>query len=171
MTNTQITHVQMFMNLKPWHQAIISSVKKDLKNEHLKLDRGFFKANFGSKVLQRLNIDDLLAVYPKVIEQGHEKLAEFIVNRWLLRHLKLYTHFEARLKAVHVKIDEIHEIDDQVACELIATACAAFGAINTYIFCIFNGVNFSKNSLEQLFNKAQEDAQQHAQSGRTLAAT
>jgi len=162
MTHSEKPHVVLFHKLLPWHRAILSSVKKDLRNEHLRADRAFFKKYFGLKVLQKLTLDDLMQVYPAVIAEGHEKLAEFIVNRWLLRHINIYTQFEMRLKKIHAKIDEILEIDDALSQELIDDSCKAFGAVNTYIFCMFNGVNFSETMMESLCEKAHDEVSSRA---------
>lgn len=150
------SYCSQFTILQPWHHAIFSCVKKDLRNEHLKFDKAFFHTHFGTKVLVKLTVDDLLKVYPGVIAAGHEKLAEFIVNRWLLKHLPIYNFFELHLKLLNPKIEEIEQIQPELSQKLIDEAVEKFGAINTYIFSIFNSVSFSLETFEQLRNRAHE---------------
>ena len=152
------SYCTQFALLAPWHHEIFSCVKKDLRNEHLKLDKAFFHAHFSSKVLLKLTVEDFLGVYPAVIAKGHEKLAEFIVNRWLLKHLPIYTFFEARLKVLNPKIEEIVQIEPKLAETLIQEAISQFGPIDTYIFCIFNSVSFTSVTFEQLRALAHETA-------------
>lgn len=145
-----LSYVAQFAKLEPWHYAIFSDVKKDLRKEHLKHDKAFFRTYFGSKVLLRLTVEDLLEVYPAVIAKGHEQLAEFVVNRWLLKHLDIYTFFETHLKKINPQIEQITAIDQSLTNDLIAQAFSQFGAVNTYIFCIFNSVSFSPETFEYL---------------------
>lgn len=151
--------VALIALVKPWHHALFSSVKKDIRNEHLKLDKSFFHAHFGTRVLQRLTVEDLMAVYPAVIEKGHEKLAEFIINRWLLKHVLTYNLFEAKLKQLNSDVSKITEIADDFAEVLLSESSARFGVVDTYLFTIFNSVQFSPKILESLREAALKELQ------------
>src|SRR5438132_626934 len=104
MTTAELSYAQKFAELQPFYQAIFSSVKKDLRDEHLKMDRNFFKRNFLNKELAKLTVEDLVLVYPKLIQAGSEPVAEFIANRWLLRHMDIYTFFEQKLQKIAPQI-------------------------------------------------------------------
>ena len=153
-----LSHTEMFRLLAPWHPRIFAAVKKDVRNEHLKLDKAFYKVHFGNKVLIRLTVDDLLSVYPAVIAKGHEKLAEFIANRWILRHIDVYNFFESKLKAINPQVEKIVLIDEEAATRIIDEAVRLFGAEDSYIFCIFNQVAFSTLQLERLRSGAEDES-------------
>ena len=146
----QKTSVDKFSLLTPFHKHIFSSVKKSCRNEHLRVDRQFFKKWFGGKNYAEITVEDLTTVYPQVIAEGHESLAEFIVNRWLLRHMDIYHFFEKELQKINSHIEHITEIPLTEALKLQKAAVQQFGPVNTYIFTIFNEVAFPEVFLEGL---------------------
>lgn len=156
MTNTQLPYAQKFAELAPWYDQIFTSVKKDLRDEHLKIDKGFFKRNFPGRVVNKLQVEDLIAVYPKFIAAGSEKLGEFIANRWLLRHLEIYNFFEETLKKSYDDLEQIQEIDEAIAKALMCDAITRYGAVDCYIFSVLNAVAFSPSMLNELKTHATE---------------
>lgn len=158
MTTQDIAYAQKLAELAPLYTQIFTSVKKDMRDEHLKMDRGFFKRNFPNRDLNSLTVDDLIQVYSKFITAGSEPLAEFIANRWLLRHLEIYNYFEEKLQAVSSKIDEIQELEEGFARRLLEEATSRFSAQDCYIFSILNCVAFPK----PLLNTLRKDAIQTA---------
>jgi hypothetical protein len=154
MTTQEQTYLSKFADLEPLYKSIFATVRKDMRDEHLKADRGFFKRNFPGKELSTLSVEDMIAVYSKFIKAGSEQLAEFIANRWLLRHIDIYNFFEARLKTVSADIEEITELEEGFANSLLEDSVARFGAETSYIFVQFNCVALPKASLERLRNDA-----------------
>ncbi len=144
------TQTAKLTELEPFYTVIFTDVKKDLRDDHLRTDRGFFKRNFHPKALNKITVDDFITVYSKVIEQGFEEVSEFISNRWVLRHLDIYNFFEAKLKAVNDKFFELTELEPTFAKTLMDDAVAQFGAIDTYIFAELNDVAFGSTLLQEL---------------------
>lgn len=157
MTKQEPTYAQKFAELQPLHTAIFTDVKNDLRDEHLRTDKGFFKRNFVGKERNRVSVDDLLQVYPKFIAAGFEELSEFIGNRWLLRHLDIYNFFEERLKQYNEKFYQIQELEIDFAKSLLDDAVSSFGPQNTYIFSILNCVAFPIDLMKELRTNAVQD--------------
>ncbi len=150
MTKTESTYAHKFQELSAWYPQIFTSVKNDLRDEHLKIDKGFLKRNFPGKAPNKLTVEDLIRVYSKFIAQGYEELSEFIANRWLLRHLDIYNFFEECLKKSYEHFDQIAVLDDSIARPLLQEAIAKFGAVDTYIFSQLNAVAFSAALMQEL---------------------
>lgn len=151
---TDTTYAQKFAELAPWYDQIFTSVKKDLRDEHLKADKNFFKRNFPGKMINKLEVQDLISVYAKFIERGFEELSEFIANRWLLRHLDIYNFFEQELKKTNVHFEQIDELEEATARSLMQEAIEKFGAVDSYIFSIINMVAFPPSVLNELKSHA-----------------
>lgn len=66
-----------------------------------------------------------------------DEVAEFIVNRWLLKHQDIYGYFEK-------------ELEEGGSERLVKGAVARFGALTTYIFSVFNEVQFSEDVFQSL---------------------
>lgn len=154
MTNQEPTYAVKFSELQPFIIPIFTTVKKDIRDEHLRTDRGFFKRNFAGKELGKLTVDDLIAVYSKFIAAGYEQISEFIANRWILRNLDIYNFFESELKQYSQKFDQIDELDSEFATSLINEATGRFGPENTYIFSVLNFVALPGSLLKQLRDNA-----------------
>lgn len=155
--------VKKFALLTPFHKHIFSAVKKNCRNEHLRIDKKFFKRWFPGKSYSQISINDILQVYPRVIQEGEERLAEFIANRWVLKHMNIYSFFENELKKINPQFDTITTIPDPYAIALKNAAQTQFGVVNTYIFCLFNDVAFSPSTLELLFQEAMGEKDQYIQ--------
>lgn len=150
MTSESLSATLALKLATPWYAHIFACIKKDLKNEHLKVNKPFYYTHFRAKTLRELTADDLMQVYSKVVEKDNEPLAEFIINRWILRHLSVYAFFEERLKGVNPHIEKIRHIDESVAQEILSEAKVRFTAQALYLFCLFNSVQFSPEIFEQL---------------------
>lgn len=154
MIKQELTYKERFQRLQPFLRTIFTDVKKDIRDEHLRSDRGFFKRNFPGKELSKLTVDDFLNVYPKFLEAGQETVGEFITNRWLLRHLDIYNFFEDRLTGLSEQFDEIAELERSFAKSLIEEAVERFGAEDCYIFSVLNSVALPPDLLQKLASDA-----------------
>lgn len=141
---------EKFQLLSPWMVAIIDVVKKDLKNEHLKKDKVFFKKHFPGKQLKSLTSEELSQVYTAVIADGEENLGEFITTRWLLKKTEVYDLFEERLRSVNPKFDEIEELELDFSRELVQESSRSFDPVSTYIFSVMNSVVFPEEAYKEL---------------------
>ncbi len=150
MTTQEKPYTEKFAELQPFLVAIFTEIKKDIRDEHLRADRGFFKRNFPGKELSKLTVDDLLRVYPKIIAAGYEPVSEFIANKWLLRHLDIYNFFESRLKEYDEKFELITELEESFAQTLLNDAVAKFGLQDSYIFSVLNSVAFPAAMMKKL---------------------
>jgi hypothetical protein len=154
------TYKEKFSMLQPWMPLIIDSIKKDLKNEHLKNDPGFLRANFPGKNPSKLTLEELTDAYTKAIAEGEdpEQLAEYIANRWVLKHSDIYYYFEQELAKINPEFSEIKKIDQQLATKIMERAIQQFGTITTYLFCVLNSVVFPEDVYKQLSSNASRQA-------------
>lgn len=153
------TYKEKFAVLQEWIPVLVETVKKDLRNEHLKKDFYFVKKFFPSKNIHKLTTEELAEAYQKAIqeEEKGEELAEFITSRWLLKNSELYDFFEQQLSNIMPDFTNLEEIDSSQAQVLIETALYQFGAIQTYLFSVLNSVVFSKESFQYLQIQAQQN--------------
>ncbi len=156
----EATYQEKFNLLRDWMPHIVSVVKRDLKNEHLKNDRAFAKEHFGNKPLGQITEDDLAPVYlQKIVEgEGDESLGEFVANRWMLKNTDVYDFFESSLRAINPNFDQIEELTDEASDQIIGGAAEQFGAQNTYLFSVLNSVVFPKAKLDALASQASSEA-------------
>lgn len=146
--------------LKPWLSEIVDVVKKDLKSEHLKIDKGFCKKYFLGKNPLQLNAADLAPAYIQDISEGNVGLAEFIATRWLLKNTDLYGFFEERLKSITPDFEAIDELPEQTSRLLLEEALRQFDATRIYIFSVFNSVVFPKSTYDFLEDLAKKKTTQ-----------
>lgn len=144
----------------PWLTTVIEEIKKDLKNEHLKVDREFCKRYFLGKGANMITVAEMAEAYIKDISEGNVGLGEFIASRWLLRHTDIYALFEEKLAQVNPDFDALSEIDDVMAQDLVKESTASFGATQTYLFALFNSVVFTDTLYEKLRESALIETEQ-----------
>lgn len=154
------SYKEKFVLLQEWMPLIIDSVKKDLKNEHLRKDLSFSRSYFPGKNASKLTLEELVGAYTQAIATGEnaEELAEFIANRWLLKHGDIYYYFEQELAKINPDFSEINDIDQHLATKIMEGAIQQFGTISTYLFCVLNSVVFP----EEIYNKLGHDASRQA---------
>ncbi len=159
-----ITTKDKFAMLKPWMPLIVETIKKDLKNDHLKKDWAFAKKYLQGKNLHKVTSEELAEAYQNAIaeEETSEEIAEFVTNRWLLKHSDIYHFFEEQLKQITADFNELEEIDHQKASDIVKGSVAHFGAPNTYLFAVMNSVVFPKEVYDQLNKQAKAHVEQEA---------
>ncbi|HEV8052528.1 MAG TPA: hypothetical protein VGP47_08535, partial [Parachlamydiaceae bacterium] len=115
------TYKEKFNTLQPWMPLIIDTIRKDLKNEHLKKDPGFSRQYFPGKNPAKLTSEELFEAYNQALSSGEntEELAEFIANRWLLKHTDLYYYFEQELGKINPDFSELKDIEKSVATKIM----------------------------------------------------
>jgi hypothetical protein len=152
------TYKEKFADLKEWIPYLVESVKKDLRNEHLKNDMYFVKKFLASKNIHKATTEELAQAYDKAIqeEEHGEDLAEFITTRWLLKNSELYEFFEKQLSQIHPDFASLEEITPPQAQIVIEAANREFGAPQTYLFSVLNSVVFPAESFEKLKAKAKD---------------
>ena len=159
-TVAQQTWAGRFSLLSPWFSDIVTAVKRDCKSEHLRLDPVFVRQHFGGMPVQRITIEEMRAVYLQQILAGHERLAEFIANRWLFRNMDIYRFFEQSLEKISPEFEKITEVPAEQAEALLKAACEQFGCEKTFCFVAINDVALPK----PLFEKLQREALEHLSS-------
>ncbi|WP_068467880.1 hypothetical protein [Candidatus Protochlamydia phocaeensis] len=159
------SYKEKFAALADWLPSIIDSVKKDLKNEHLKKDFVFVKKFFPSKNFNKLTNEDLTEAYQKAIaeEEKGEEIAEFVTSRWLIKHGDLYEFFETRLTQINPNFSELEELTSAQAHSLMEEAIREFGAPQTYLFAVLNSVVFPADTFKQLEKRAKQENQQQVE--------
>ncbi len=144
-----------FQALQNWTQQILDTIKKDIKTDHLHTDPAFYRNYFGNRPQNRLTSEEIFAAYEKELLKGNEELAEWVVNRWVFKHGDLYQHFAERLERINPDFSEIKELSEAESEEILKGAFENFGAIQTYLFTVLNGVVFPKKVIEKLANAAE----------------
>lgn len=162
------TYKEKFSILREWIPTIVESIKKDLKNEHLKKDLSFTKKYLAGKNIAKLTTDDLIQAYSQALEdsENSEALAEFMANRWLLKNTELYEFFEAQLRQISQNFTELDEIDSQKSKEIVAGSIQAHGALPTYLFAVINSVVFPKQIYTDLGELAREHHKKSVEEAR-----
>jgi hypothetical protein len=144
---------------------IMSSVKKDCKNEHLRLDQQFVCQHFGGMPVHRIGLDEMRAVYMQQILSGRNELAEFVANRWLFRNMEIYKLFAEALEKIAPEFDKVNELPQQQADEIVKHAVEKFGSERVFVFVILNDVAVPESTLVHLQRKALESLAQRPQEG------
>jgi len=151
-----ISNTEKLTILKKLLPAIVETVKKDLKNDHLCADKRFFKKYFSGKKRNKLTVDELVEAYVKeIINDDNEGLAEFVCYRWLIKNTAIYDYFAQHLKVINPQFDQIETIDDTQAQQWIEGAISEFGVVTTYVFSVLNSVVFSAEIFRQLAEQAE----------------
>lgn len=150
------TYKEKFELLSDWMPLVVDSVKKDLRNEHLKKDYGFAKKYLPSKNLNKVTTEELTEAYRSAVSQEPkaEEIVEFIFNRWLLKHTEVYQFFEDSLQRISPNFMELTEIGQNESTQIMKSAVSLFGATNTYLFAVINSVVFPKSVFEELLQQA-----------------
>lgn len=140
-------------------EKILISIKKDIKTDHLSIDKSFFKKHFGSRPANKLTQEEIFAVYEKELLAGNPELCEWAVNRWVFRHGDIYRYFADRLSGIDPDFQKIESIEDGQAEAIISPAIESFGATATYLFSRLNGVVFSSRIFERLHQAALKETE------------
>ncbi|MCB1112691.1 MAG: hypothetical protein H7A37_09220 [Chlamydiales bacterium] len=151
------TYKEKFSMLKEWLPVILDPIKRDLKNDHLKKDREFYKNYFSGKNLNKITSDDMVAAYSRVFDdlEDLEEIGEFITNRWLLKNTEIYNLFEEKLTSLTDDFNELETMDEAFSKELMRESVEQFGAVKTYVFSVLNSVVFPKSVFDELLIEAQ----------------
>lgn len=150
------TYKEKLQDVKEWIPYMIDSIKKDLRNDHLKGDMPFVKKYLASKNIHKVTTEELAEAYEKAIrtEENGENLAEFISSRWLLKNSELYHFFEKELSQINPDFSNLDEIAPQQAEKLIESSNREYGPLQTYLFSVLNSVVFPKEIFEKLKGEA-----------------
>lgn len=163
------TYKEKYAMLRTWLPSIIETVKKDLKNEHLKNDLQFCKVYLQGRNPSKLTVQELIEAYSSALDsEGSEVLAEFISNRWLLKNSELYGFFEEKLRAIHPNFTEIDEIDTNTSQIIVKEAVSLFGPIRTYLFSVINSVVFPKAIYDELEKQAERHVEQEERQSQAM---
>jgi hypothetical protein len=165
-----VAYKEKFKMLDPWMQMIVESVKKDLKNEHLKNDWQFAKKYFANKNIAKLTTEELTEGYRQALanEEAAEALAEYISNRWLLKNTEMYHFFEERLRQINPDFSELVELEKGKANTLMEESISHFGAPKTYMFSVINSVVFPQEIYDKLSKHAQHAAKEEVEHANAM---
>lgn len=157
------TYKEKFAMIRSWLPLIVDDIKKDLRNDHLRSDPGFVREFFPGKNPSKLTPAELAEGYLEAIEKSErsDQLAEFISNRWLLKHSDLYYFFEQELAKINPNFNDLHSIEQKDAKKIMDGSVGQFGPIHTYLFCVLNSVVFPRDIYEQLANDAKTHSQKN----------
>ena len=150
---------EKFEFLKLWLADIIELVKKDLKKEHLKIDKEFCRRYFLGKNLNHIPIHEMVKAYAQDIADGNVGLGEFIASRWLLKNTDIYDFFEQALKSISDDFDQLEELSKEQYLPLLNGSVKEFGLTKTYLFAILNSVVFPEELYADLRQRAIEETE------------
>lgn len=152
------TYKEKFELLAPWIPSLILTVKKDLKNDHIKRDAPFCKRFLQGKNINKLTDSDLVEAYSKAVKESEdgEALAEFISNRWLLKNGEIYHFYEQHLSAIDPNFSDLQQLSDDAAKKLSAASVKEFGPLQSYLFAVINSVVFPDSVFKDLAMQAKE---------------
>jgi hypothetical protein len=145
-----------FAILSPWFSDIMNVVKRDCKSEHLRLDPLFVRQHFGGVPIHRIGFEEMRAVYLQQVLGGHDRLAEFVTNRWLFRNMEMYRFFEESLQKISADFEKITELTNEQTEPLLEQALAKFDVEKVFCFIILNEVAISNDCFEKLQRQALE---------------
>jgi hypothetical protein len=146
-----------FQALQNWITEILQEIKKDIKTDHLHSDPVFYRTYFGNRPQNRLTTEELFEAYTKELIQGNEDLAAWVVNRWVFKKGDLYQHFADRLSEVNPDFDQIKELTVKQSERVLDGAFENFGAIDTFLFALLNGVVFPEEIKTRLSKAAEAE--------------
>lgn len=147
--------------IKEWMPTVIDSIKKDLKNDHLKQDYSFVKKYLVNKNFQKATTEELVDAYIRALEEEElaDDIAEFMINRWLLKNTEVYNFFADELKKINPDFTELEEIDHESSVQIVEKANSQFGAPKTYLFSVLNSVVLSPKAFDELAKQATQEKQ------------
>lgn len=145
-----------FQHVAPWMSKILHAIKKDIKGDHLSVDRSFYAAHFGTRPLKKLTTEEIFSVYEAQLLEGNEELVEWVVNRWVFKHGELYRYFVEQLSHIEGNFHEIASLSEEQS-EKVLEGSQQFAPLNLYLFCRLNQVVFPESVFEKLRCKAIED--------------
>lgn len=153
------TYQEKFAILSKWLPTIIQSIKKDIKNDHLRKDQAFHKQYMQGRPIQKMTNEELVKGYIKALESDEvgQSIAEFITNRWLLKNSDVYYYFEGMLKQINPDFTAISSIDEDFGMKMVNESSEQYGAIPSYIFCRLNEVALSDACFAKLEQMAEEE--------------
>lgn len=169
--NVEAQLKEKFFAVKPWMAELVSQIKKDLRQEHLAQDRGFFNKYFRGKTPNKLTNEELAEAYGRAIqeEENGNEIAEFIFHRWLLKNTDIYHFFDKELSMITEDYTQLKHIDQAVGQKIKNEAVHKFGAEKTFLFSYLNGVVFDAQTMEVLKSAALEEKKQAASRKEELA--
>ncbi len=158
-----------FYTLQPWIPQILSSIKKDIKTDHLPASPQFARAHFGNRPLNRLTTDEIFSAYEKDLLKGEDAdLEEWVINHWVFQHGDIYDYFADALGSITTDYEELKNLTDDQSGPIMKEAAAKFGALPTYLFSVLNGVVFSEAIFENLRKMAQSEESQNREAEKRL---
>lgn len=151
-----------FFLASPWIRDVLGAIKKELKTEHLPGNRSFHQAHFANRPLQRITLEELMAVYERELLHGDEALGEWVTHRWVCKHGDVYQHFAERLTEISENFSQLQALSEEESRRVLAGASERFGPVTTYLFSLLNGVVFPTTIMETLRQEASLYKQQEA---------
>ncbi len=154
--------------ISPWFEQILSQIKRDCKAEHLSIDPHFVRTYFAGKPVARISLDEMRAVYLQQILAGHDRLAEFIANRWIFRNMEMYKFFEKNFEEKVPNFESIEEFPAEVIEPILEEAIQQFGVEPVFCFSVLNDMMLSKDTFEKIQKQALQAAALAASSDQKI---
>lgn len=137
--------------------VLLNAIRKDIKQDHLGSDPEFYRTHFGNRPQNRLTSEEIFSAYESELLKGNQKLAEWVVNRWVFKHGDLYQVFAERLSQINENFDQIQTLSVEESEKVLAGTAERFGAIPTFLFVVLNGVVFPESTRNKLQGLAEQE--------------
>jgi len=150
------TYKKKFLMLSDVMPAVIETVKKEIKNEHLRNNKTFSSHYFSGKHLLKLTVQELVEGYSLALdsEEHAESVGDFIAQRWIVKKPEIYNFFVAELSKLSSDFTSLSEMDTSKAAEIAKKACEQFDPLDVYLFSVLNAVVFPEAIFDDLKQKA-----------------
>lgn len=155
--NPRLDMKSKFETVQPWISFILSTIKKEIRMEHLPSNPAFIRAHFGNRPFNRITIEEIFAAYEKELLSGNEDLSDWVINRWVFKNGDIYQHFAERLSQINPDFGAIEVLDVSQSEKVLEGAPESFGFLSVYLFSILNGVVFPEEVFRVLENEAKKE--------------
>lgn len=136
---------------------ICNPIRKYLKKDFFKAYPYLVSVIFPKRYIQKLSGAEVAAGYRAGLDGEHaEIIAEHIFDLWMQLANPIYYVFADYLSKITHDFESIESIPEETETALLQEAIQKFGATNTLIFSIFNGVVFSDRAFEQLIEESKK---------------
>jgi hypothetical protein len=133
-----------FETLGPFIEELCVGIKKEIKQEFVK--KKGIQANFNS-----LDISDMSQFfYKKVVEEGDEKIGEWLASSWIYKNGEIFQFFHEQLSFVDKHYDRLESLSSEVEQQIKDLSVSKFGFVRIYLFSVLNSVVFSAKLFEEL---------------------
>ena len=150
------TFKNKFTSLGLFSKEVVVDLKKEITKEMAKKNSVLQKKLSGFSME---NDKDKLAniVLNLVLENGDEEVGEWLASSWVMKNSSVFKSFHKKISLISADYDKLTAFPPEKEVELKESSIDEFGAVKTFIFSVLNSVVFSKESMEEIRIRAEEE--------------